>query len=94
MPGQRDELFRGYAEVAAKRPGAFTGSLSSRLPAGGHVPRAGPSSSEADQSDVVSQAVPRKVSSVSLNRFFFVSNDFFVYRDSQSSPGKLPILAR
>ena len=62
LPSQRDELFRGYAEVAAKRPGAYTGSLSSRLPAGGHVPRAGPTCREADQSDVVRQAVPRKVS--------------------------------
>ena len=65
LPGQRNELFRGYAEVAAKRPGAYTGSLSSRLPAGDHVPHAGPSRSEADRSDGVVQVVPRKVSFVS-----------------------------
>ena len=65
LPGQRNELFRGYAEVAAKRPGAYTGSLSSRLPAGDHVPHAGPSRSQADRSDGVVQVVPRKVSFVS-----------------------------
>ena len=65
LPGQRNELFRGYAEVAAKRPGAYTGSLSSRLPAGDHVSHAGPSRSEADRSDGVVQVVPRKVSFVS-----------------------------
>ena len=65
LPGQCNELFRGYAEVAAKRPGAYTGSLSSRLPAGDHVSHAGPSRSEADQSDDVIQVVSRKVSFVS-----------------------------
>ena len=39
--GMSQQLFRGYAKLAADRPGAFTGTP--RMPARGFLVRAGPS---------------------------------------------------
>ena len=60
-------LFRGYAKVVADRPGAFTGSKPSSLPAGGCFVRGGPS---IVQSGFKRALGPNKVSSKSNFHLF------------------------